>query len=105
MKLNIGGRRFITTKSTVSQLGNNLLTTLLSHQENNTLEVRVDEKGFIYIDRNGDVREQGWFINSPDLFLGSRLFEDRRTGDVPFLLLGSDSQGARFVTYLSHIIY
>lgn len=50
VKLNIGGRIFCTTKSTLSSKGENFFTSLLSGR----FSSQKDETGAYFIDRNGD---------------------------------------------------
>ena len=53
VKLNVGGVRYITSKSTLSKLGDNFLTRLLENDENGKLPCQRDDEGYIFIDRNG----------------------------------------------------
>lgn len=49
VKLNVGGHKFTTTLSTISKSGSNFLSNLV----NGKIPAVRDEKGYIFIDRNG----------------------------------------------------
>lgn len=49
VKLNVGGKRFCTTTSTMVQSGSNFLSNLLMGR----MAAVKDEEGYIFIDRNG----------------------------------------------------
>lgn len=51
-RLNVGGKRFCTTSSTLSARGENFLTRMLAHHEAGTLPSTVDENGYLFIDRS-----------------------------------------------------
>ena len=51
VKLNVGGRKFYTTKSTLCTAGQNFFSALLSGRFNS----EIDPNGFTVIDRNGDL--------------------------------------------------
>eukprot|EP01095_Lingulamoeba_sp_RSL-Kostka_P012355 TRINITY_DN489_c0_g2_i2.p1 TRINITY_DN489_c0_g2~~TRINITY_DN489_c0_g2_i2.p1 ORF type:complete len:285 (-),score=36.95 TRINITY_DN489_c0_g2_i2:64-918(-) len=54
VKLNIGGKKFMTSKSTLYSKGENLITRLVENsQKQSIFDVVKDEKGYIFIDRNG----------------------------------------------------
>eukprot|EP01088_Endostelium_zonatum_P016467 TRINITY_DN4461_c0_g2_i1.p1 TRINITY_DN4461_c0_g2~~TRINITY_DN4461_c0_g2_i1.p1 ORF type:complete len:166 (+),score=34.73 TRINITY_DN4461_c0_g2_i1:17-514(+) len=53
VKLNVGGTRFMTTRSTIFSKGENFLTVMLDNKDK--FEVNLDEEGYIFIDRSGDV--------------------------------------------------
>jgi BTB/POZ domain len=52
VRLNVGGRRFMTTKTTLELRGPNLLTKLLERDADGTLKSVRDEKGYLFIDRS-----------------------------------------------------
>ena len=54
LKFNVGGRRFVTSKSTVYSHGTNFLTVLNDDAESGKLRTVTDDEGFIFIDRDGD---------------------------------------------------
>jgi len=55
VRLNVGGRRYMTTLSTLQSKGENFLTRLAEYYSRGDISVRTDEKGYIFIDRNGEV--------------------------------------------------
>jgi len=55
VKLNVGGKYFVTSPSTLHSKGDNFLTRLLEHKVSGKVPVLVDEYGYIFIDRNGKV--------------------------------------------------
>jgi hypothetical protein len=54
VKLNVGGRRYITTRSTIFSRGENFLTALLLNDDSSRVNVARDDDGYIFIDRNGE---------------------------------------------------
>jgi len=52
IKLNVGGKRFATTRSTINSCGDNFLTLLTDEAQK--VPVQLDEKGYIFVDRNGE---------------------------------------------------
>ena len=57
VKLNVGGKHYITTRSTLSGCGENFFTQMLEHANSGKLTHETDEKGYIFIDRNGELFE------------------------------------------------
>eukprot|EP00727_Mastigamoeba_balamuthi_P005716 m51a1_g1764 hypothetical protein (238) ;mRNA; f:296194-297136 len=57
VKLSVGGRRFVTTRSTIFAHGQNFLTLLVQNAESGKMSVARDEDGYLFIDRNGRVFE------------------------------------------------
>jgi len=57
VKLNVGGKRYITTRSTLSEHGENFFTRILERVDSGKIMHETDEKGYILIDRNGKLFE------------------------------------------------
>lgn len=57
VKLNVGGKRYITTRSTLSEHGENFFTQMLKHGDSGEIMHETDEEGYILIDRNGKLFE------------------------------------------------
>lgn len=57
VKLNVGGKRYITTRSTLSLRGENFFTQMLKHGGSGKIPHETDEEGYILIDRNGKLFE------------------------------------------------
>jgi len=57
VKLNVGGARYITTRSTLSGCGENFFTQMLEHNDSGKIMYEIDEEGYILIDRNGNLFE------------------------------------------------
>ena len=54
VKLNVGGKRFLANDSTIRSKGHNILTNLID-REKETHSCMKDEKGYLFVDRNGEV--------------------------------------------------
>lgn len=54
VRVSVGGRKFVTSTTTLTKYGNNLITLLLQHKNKGTMDVAMDD-GHIFIDRNGDI--------------------------------------------------
>eukprot|EP01095_Lingulamoeba_sp_RSL-Kostka_P005457 TRINITY_DN167_c3_g2_i1.p1 TRINITY_DN167_c3_g2~~TRINITY_DN167_c3_g2_i1.p1 ORF type:complete len:430 (-),score=94.16 TRINITY_DN167_c3_g2_i1:55-1344(-) len=52
VKLNVGGKKFLTTKTTLKSNGENFFTLLLDKDENKKMNVIRDDEGYIFIDRS-----------------------------------------------------
>jgi BTB/POZ domain len=52
VKLNVGGKRYVTTRNTIMSKGENLLTQLISH-DSGPFEAARDPEGYLFIDRDG----------------------------------------------------
>uniref|UniRef100_A0A6B2LII9 BTB domain-containing protein n=1 Tax=Arcella intermedia TaxID=1963864 RepID=A0A6B2LII9_9EUKA len=55
VKFNVGGKRFLTSYSTVTAKGENFLSRLVDYHKRGDMSVGTDEKGYLFIDRNGEV--------------------------------------------------
>lgn len=55
VKVNVGGTRYITTRSTLVSKGENFFTVLLDNDEGNGVPCLRDEQGYIFIDRDGEL--------------------------------------------------
>jgi len=55
VKFNIGGKKFMTTMDTLASHGSNFLTLLVENDRKGIIPAMVDEKGFYFVDRNGEV--------------------------------------------------
>jgi len=55
VKINVGGTRYITTRSTLVSKGENFFTVLLDNDEGNGVPCLRDEQGYIFIDRDGEL--------------------------------------------------
>ena len=53
VKLNVGGKKYMTTYSTLSSRGSNALTALLDNVREGRVTSTVDSDGFIFVDRCG----------------------------------------------------
>jgi len=70
VKLNVGGKRFITTKSTIESIPDSYFTILLNGQ----FSTLKDEKGYIFIDRNPK-----YFPHILDLLRNGKLKHENHT--------------------------
>jgi len=57
IKLNVGGKRYVTTESTLISKGDNFFTAMLEKIKEGTMNCIIDEEGYIFIDRNGSAFE------------------------------------------------
>jgi len=55
VKLNVGGQRYITTWSTLFSKGDNFFTVLLDNEKGDGVPYVLDEEGYIFIDRDGEL--------------------------------------------------
>jgi len=55
IRLNIGGRKYATTFSTLSSKGENFFTKMILNHESNTIKSTLDETGAYFVDRNGEL--------------------------------------------------
>src|ERR1700733_2793258 len=53
IKFNVGGKKYVTTLSTLKSKGENFLTLIAENESSGILTIIKDEEGFIFIDRNG----------------------------------------------------
>ena len=53
IKLNVGGRRFMTTYATLRSKGTNFLTKLIDNDLQHKIPSAKDEQGYYFIDQNG----------------------------------------------------
>jgi hypothetical protein len=55
VKINVGGKRFMTSYSTINARGENFLSMLIQKDIEGTMLSTKDEKGYTFIDRDGDL--------------------------------------------------
>ena len=55
IKLNVGGKLFCTTKTTLTALGENFFTKMIENHESKRIPSIVDENGAYFVDRNGEI--------------------------------------------------
>ena len=55
VKLNVGGVKYVTTKSSLFSKGENFLTLLISNNDEQKMLTSHDDEGFIFIDRDGEL--------------------------------------------------
>ena len=53
VKFNIGGIKYVTTKSTLYSKGENFLTLLITNNDQNKVPSLRDEDGYVFVDRDG----------------------------------------------------
>ena len=54
VKLNVGGRKYTTTRSTLEKCGESFFTQMLANDDTRHIPCEKDEEGYIFIDRNGE---------------------------------------------------
>ncbi len=54
VKLNVGGRKYTTTRSTLEKCGETFFTRMLANDDAGRIPCARDEEGYIFIDRNGE---------------------------------------------------
>jgi len=57
IKLNVGGKKYVTTECTLRNRGTNFFTVLLDKIADGRMKCTTDEEGYIFIDRNGGAFE------------------------------------------------
>eukprot|EP00005_Dracoamoeba_jomungandri_P014181 CAMPEP_0174263172 /NCGR_PEP_ID=MMETSP0439-20130205/17465_1 /TAXON_ID=0 /ORGANISM="Stereomyxa ramosa, Strain Chinc5" /LENGTH=231 /DNA_ID=CAMNT_0015348365 /DNA_START=59 /DNA_END=754 /DNA_ORIENTATION=- len=55
VKLNVGGRTFLTSKQTLRSKGTNFLSLLLDKEEDGSMTIEKDDQGCILVDRSGEL--------------------------------------------------
>jgi len=94
VKLNVGGRRFMTSFSTLYNKGDNFLTHLVEHHKRGDISVRTDDKGYIFIDRNGDVFQVVLdFLRTNEFFLTASISERQVLCELDFYQIKRENNG------------
>mmetsp|Transcript_28405 Transcript_28405/g.31565 ORF Transcript_28405/g.31565 Transcript_28405/m.31565 type:complete len:254 (+) Transcript_28405:53-814(+) len=85
IRINVGGVRYVTTKSTLDSKGENFFTRMIDNHKSGKMHTPMDEKGYWFVDRNGKAFEAVLeFLRTGEIFYPSTCTKEQVLREFDF---------------------